>query len=71
MSREILDFESQNLSDREWMLRETWCDLCQKPDLGIDNPILFIEDGRKYIEGNCLVCSALCKSEITETEFNG
>jgi hypothetical protein len=70
LNREVLDFESQSESDREWMIRETWCNRCQKPDLGIGNPILYIEDGRKFIEGSCLVCDVVCKSEITETEIN-
>ncbi len=70
LSRTVLDFESQSETDQEWMVRETWCDQCKKPDLGIGNPILYIEDGRKYIEGNYLVCDALCISEITATIIN-
>ena len=49
-------------------LHDSWCDSCNEADLGISNPELYIEGGRKYISGNCKVCGALCSSEIIEKQ---
>lgn len=49
-------------------LEDSWCDKCQEADLGIVNPELYFEGGRKYIGGNCKVCGEICISEIKEKQ---
>lgn len=66
--KEILDFKSLPKIELELFLNDTWCEICQKADLGIANPILFIEDGRKYVQGNCRVCGNVSTSEVIEVK---
>jgi len=52
-------------------LKESWCDRCDKADLGIINPKIYEEDGKEYIEGNCRVCGELQRSEIVIRHVKG
>ncbi len=70
-NRENLDFYSLSESDQEWFLRETWCDVCNKADIGMKEPELYIEDGVKHIAGKCIVCNTPCVSTITEHNADG
>lgn len=66
MSRELLDIQTISPNELQWLTSETYCNSCNKPDLGIVNPTLYNEDGEKFIEGNCSVCGTLCKSKISD-----
>lgn len=66
MKREKLDWYTLPESDQTWYLQETWCNTCDKADLGLSDPELYIEGGIKYIDGKCLVCGSICSSTISE-----
>ena len=61
-----LRIEDCDESERHWLLNETWCDKCNMADLGITDPQLYLEDGRKFIEGKCMRCGSTCISEIVD-----
>ena len=64
--KEYLDFSTLEKSERDWYLQNTWCSICGKPDLGIDKPELYLQDGVRHISGNCKICSCLCISTLVE-----
>ncbi|WP_111643405.1 hypothetical protein [Marinimicrobium alkaliphilum] len=64
--KEIIDLSALPEIDRDIYLNDSWCDDCNEADLGINNPELYIDGGRKYIGGTCKVCGAICTSEIIE-----
>jgi hypothetical protein len=66
--KRIIDLATLPEIERDMYLHDSWCDSCNEADLGISNPELYIEGGRKYISGNCKVCGALCSSEIIEKQ---
>ena len=66
LSKECLNFDSLEDVVREALLQDTWCNVCSKPDLEICNPVLYLENGRKFVEGKCTVCGNVCISEIFE-----
>jgi hypothetical protein len=70
MSREQIDFNKLGKVEQESFIAETWCDYCRKPDLGIKNPAYYKEDGRKFVEGNCLICDSVCRTRIIEKKIN-
>lgn len=56
MNKKILNFEDLPNLEKEIYLKDTWCNQCNKVDLGITNPIMYKENGKTYISGNCMVC---------------
>lgn len=60
----IIDLMTLPEIERDIYLNDSWCDTCNEADLGINNPELYVEDGRKYITGNCKVYGSKCSSEI-------
>lgn len=66
MGRVGRDFFQRDRAERSWMIENTWCGGCRLPDLGIDDPNEFEEDGLVYIEGRCRVCRALLTSEVVD-----
>jgi hypothetical protein len=66
MTRRRRDFYCRDSSERVWMLESTWCEDCRLPDLGIDDPTEFEEDGLVYIEGRCRICGCRLTSEIVD-----
>lgn len=66
--RTIIDISSLPEIERDIYLQDSWCNHCDQADLGIVNPELYIEDGKKYISGNCKNCGELCVSTIIETQ---
>ena len=59
-------FSERQSQDREWLLRNTWCDFCKKADLGIESPTEFGLNGKIYLSGFCSSCGHEIKSEIIE-----
>jgi len=47
-------------------MEHTWCDICNKADLGLNNPKEYEKNGRIHIAGNCLACGNKVVSEIIE-----
>ncbi|MDH5630912.1 MAG: hypothetical protein OEY96_12245 [Gammaproteobacteria bacterium] len=70
MSKEYLAFEDLDEHTKEWLLQETWCDQCEKPDLGMTEPVMYVENGKTYVEGKCSICSVSQKSQIITKEFD-
>ena len=68
MSKCDRDFGSRPVSEREWLLSNSWCDRCRKADLGIDNPREYELDGTAYIEGECRRCRAVVRSGVIERD---
>ena len=48
------------------MVESTWCENCRLPDLGIENPMEFEEDGHVFIEGQCRICGRRLTTEIVD-----
>ena len=59
-------FYDRQPQDKEWLLQNTWCDFCEKADLGIERPTEFELNGKIYLSGFCLICGNEIKSEIIE-----
>ncbi len=66
MPRLQRDFFNRDESERSWMIESTWCDTCGLPDLGIENPMEFEEDGHVYIEGSCRICGRRLMTEVVD-----
>lgn len=62
----IIDLSTLSEIEKDTYLKDSWCSKCQEPDLGIVNPELYLESGRKFIKGSCVVCGEVCVSEIIE-----
>jgi len=60
-----IDIKAISNLDAEFFTGDNWCPTCKKADTGIDNPYFFKENGNIYVQGNCLICSSQCISEIT------
>ena len=67
--REVVDLSALSEIERDIYLNESWCINCYEADLGIVNPELYVENGRKYISGSCKVCGTECISEIIEKQM--
>jgi hypothetical protein len=60
------EFSERDSQDREWHLQNTWCDFCEKADLGMERPTEFELNGKIYLSGFCIICGHEIKSEIIE-----
>ena len=70
MKRKVLDFTSFPEEEQMWYLSETWCTKCQKPDLGITEPIYYSEEGKNYIEGKCKICNTIARTQLIVNEVD-
>lgn len=68
MKRIDRDFQARPEAERQGLLEDTWCDRCDKADLGMDSPQEYEEGGRIYVSGNCRVCGDEVRSEVIEEE---
>ena len=71
MTKEYLKFEELDQSEQEWFLKETWCDKCDKADLGLKDPLMYIENGKTFISGKCIVCGEEQTSQVITKEVDG
>ncbi len=62
--RQKRNFFFRTEAERKWMLKNTWCNHCQKADLGMTSPEEYEEDGKIFIQGTCSKCGAQVVSEI-------
>lgn len=58
------DFHLRPIFEQEWLIENTWCERCQKADIGIENPNEFEKNGKLYISGFCKSCGSELTSEI-------
>jgi len=61
-----IDIETISSGDILFHSKNNWCASCKQADTGIDNLQFYIEDGVKFVRGNCLICSSECVTKITE-----
>ena len=60
------DFYLRPIDEQEWLIENTWCERCQKADIGIENPTEFKKNGKLYISGFCKSCGIELISEIKD-----
>lgn len=58
-----IDFAALEPQDQERYVKHTWCHVCEKPDLGITNPEVYVSMGEVYVQGLCAVCGTECALE--------
>ena len=57
-------FMSRNSEEQSWLQKNTWCDQCARPDLGMIEPVEYEEGKTIYIEGKCAVCGSKVRSSV-------
>ncbi|MGB1238050.1 MAG: hypothetical protein ACPG4U_07550 [Pseudomonadales bacterium] len=63
------DFAARPQQEQDDFLQNTWCDACQKENLGMSDVCEYALEGTVYIEGKCKRCSAAVITEITADDF--
>ena len=58
-------FYQREEEEKEWMLQNTWCNQCNKADLGMSNPKEYSEKHKVLISGKCLKCGNEIISKVT------
>ena len=66
MSRTERDFYLRPQDEQQAFLEQTWCNECMEVDLGMKNPQEYEENGRVFIEGECLKCGNPVVTEVVE-----
>ena len=66
MNKTHRDFAERSLLEREWLLKHTWCDRCEKADLGMRDPLESEIDGQVVVEGSCVKCGDSIRSAVDE-----
>ncbi len=69
MERSKRDFFRRTEQDQQAFLTQTWCDKCQQPDLGMTDPVEYIQGKTVLIEGKCAKCAELVVTELTDENF--
>jgi hypothetical protein len=62
------NFKLRPQEEQKWMTENTWCDFCQKADLGMIGPFEYEENGSIFVAGLCRKCGAEIRSEVTVKE---
>ncbi|WP_445427526.1 hypothetical protein [Alishewanella sp. HL-SH05] len=70
MKKQYLNFDDLEQSDQEFFINDSWCDYCNKADLGITEPKIYILDEKQYLEGKCKVCDQKQTTEVVVTYLN-
>jgi hypothetical protein len=52
--------------ERKWIESNTWCNICDKADIGMNEVVEIEEDGEIFVEGKCLLCGQTVHSTIEE-----
>ena len=60
------NFYKRPIEEQEWLKKNTWCDKCQKADLGIEDASEYLQSGKIYLSGFCNSCGKEIESEIIE-----
>ena len=69
MNRIPRNFQSRSQIEQNWMLDNTWCNNCNEAGIGMKNPVEYEENGIIFVEGQCLRCGKIVRSEITDKIF--
>jgi hypothetical protein len=64
------DFAARDLAERESLLANTWCGVCEQADLGMTDPVEFEDGENSLLEGRCAVCGAPVETLLTEVEVD-
>lgn len=62
------DFAARDLVERQSLLANTWCGVCEQADLGMTDPVDFRDGEESGLEGRCAVCGAPVETLITEID---
>ncbi len=54
------------MAEQQALVRDTWCEACSKPDLGLVDPVEYEEHGVIYVAGNCSICRAPVTTFVSE-----
>ena len=60
------NFKDRPADEQKWILKTTWCDICQAENLGMLDPVEYTEDGEIFVEGKCARCGNVVVSEVAE-----
>ena len=71
MKKQYLSFDVLDESDKDFFINDSWCDYCEKADLGIIDPKIYILDEKQYLEGVCKICGHKQITEVIFTEIKG
>ncbi|MCL1052182.1 hypothetical protein L2755_21540 [Shewanella abyssi] len=71
MKKQYLSFDVLDESDKDFFINDSWCDYCEKSDLGITDPKIYILDEKQYLEGVCKICGHKQITEVIFTEIKG
>lgn len=63
------DFTKRSAEDQQAFIEMTWCDHCQKENLGLFDPCEYELAGTIFIEGKCNQCKNIVVTELTDEEF--
>jgi hypothetical protein len=64
------DFNLRDPAEQRALCSETWCSRCERPDLGLNDPIEYEEGGRIFVEGACVACGERLFTELLEARAN-
>lgn len=70
-NRILCDFSARSEREQEIFTQTTWCDSCFYGNLGMLEPVEFILDGKRYLEGKCFRCGSVVISEIVKSDISG
>ncbi|MBH0077986.1 hypothetical protein I6F48_21105 [Pseudoalteromonas sp. SWYJ118] len=71
MKKQYLSFDVLDESDKDFFINDSWCDYCEKADLGIIDPKIYILDEKQHLEGVCKICGHKQITEVIFTEIKG
>jgi hypothetical protein len=66
MTRKVREFTARPEIERNLIMENTWCDICQKVDIGFSEPVEFEENGIIFVEGKCRRCGKRVVSEVAQ-----
>jgi len=58
------DFSIRDEEERDLLLSETWCHVCNDSDLGMVEPYEYEANGTIFLEGKCIECGNVIVTEI-------
>ena len=59
-------FAERDDLDRDRLIADSWCDYCEKADLGLEEPCEYVINGTIFLEGRCVQCGHDVVSIIEE-----
>ena len=57
------------MSEQRWLQENTWCEVCGKADLGMNEPQEYSEGSAQFVEGTCRKCGGTVRSEINAVDI--